>query len=440
VSLLVDFVLPALLVSLSALAALRLAPAAPPGLRLMLACVGLSAWLVPWSSIGFPFAASVGPGLVWLGEGGEQLAAVRQALMATAAASAPAMSSPSAWWLLVFLPGLAWFVGDVAAYRTVLGRWRSVSRSGGELARLLPPGLAGSRIRVVPDSSIVAVAGLLRPTIFIGDRIVDEDALRAALTHEACHARRRDPLWLMLVTLIARLYCFNPVVLALKRHAILAIEAGCDEACARRLGRPQYRGTLARLILEREGPRGTALAPSLHTPGLNVMRLTLLGRVPRVDGRSLIAVLLVFGAGIGGVAWSSPGSMRPWLGDWIEVAELSHWGYELAPPISRRFERSGSGLTRIHASGGAFVESADFRCDGRAYPARDAAGEPALTLVCTAIDPRTHRYVVQRANGSGLVADMTETISRDGETMELTVLHAAAGGTTGATRTLSRLR
>ena len=437
---LIDFVLPALFVSGSALAALRLAPTAPPGLRFALSLTGLLAWFVPWPSISFSLTASVAPGVAWLGEGSTELAAIRQILVATADAAVPAMPPPSPAWLLVFVPGFVWFAADLSAYGATLRRWRNVSRTGRELGRFLPPGFAGSRIRVVPDSSIVVAAGLLRPTIFIGDRIVDEDALRAALTHEACHARRRDPLWLMLVTLTARLYCFNPIVLALKRQAILAIEAGCDEACARRLGRPQYRRTLARLILEREGQRSLTLAPSLHTPGLNFMRLTLLGRGSRVDGRALSAALLVLAAGIGGVSWGSAGSMRPWLGDWIEIANLSHWGYDVAPPISRRFERAGGGLTRIYAPDGALGEWADFRCDGRGYPALDAAGESSLTLACAAIDPWTHRYVVERADGSGIVADMTETMSHDGETMGLTIRHVAAGRTTEMTRTLSRLR
>lgn len=437
---LIDFVLPALFVSGSALAALCLAPTAPPRLRLALSLIGLLAWFVPWPSISLPLTASVAPGVAWLGEGSTELAAIRQTLVAAADAAVPALPAPSPAWLLVFVPGFAWFVVDLVAYGATLRRWRNVSRTGRELGRFLPPGFPGSRVRVVPDSSIAVAAGFLWPTIFIGDRIVDDDALRAALTHEACHARRRDPLWLMLVTLSARLYCFNPIVLALKRQAILAIEAGCDEACARRLGRSQYRRTLARLILQREGQRSLALAPSLHTPGLNLMRLTLLGRGSRVDGRALSAVLLFLAAGIGGVSWGAAGSIRPWLGDWIEIANLSHWGYDVAPPISRRFERAGGGMTRIYAPDGTLGGSADFRCDGRGYPALDAAGESSLTLACTAIDPWTHHYVVERADGSGIVAEMAETMSRDGETMGLTIRHVAAAGTTETTRTLARLR
>lgn len=439
-SLLVDFVLPALLVSVFALAALRLAPSAPPGLRLALAAIGLGAWLLPWPAIRVPLEASIVPGLAWLDAGKEQLAAMHQALAATTEAAAPAIGSPSASWLLVFLPGLLWFAAEVSVHRRTLGRWRRLSRSGGALARFLPPELSGPSIRVVPDSAIVVAAGLLRPTIYIGDRIVDDDALRAALTHEACHLRRRDPLWLMLITLVARLYCFNPVVLALKREAVLAIEAGCDEACARRLGRPQYRRTLARLMLEREVPQAPALAPSLQTRGLNVRRLGLLGRVPRFDGRSLGSLLLVVGAGTGALAWGSPFPMRPWLGDWIEVAEPWHWGYQLAPPVSRSFERTGGGLTRISATDASLGASADFRCDGQSYPIAAAAGEPNLSLVCTAIDPWTHRYLVQRADGSGLVAETTETISRDGETMDLRIRQLVAGRTTETARTLLRLR
>lgn len=442
-SLLIDFVLPALLVSGSALAALRLAPAAPSGLRFALASTGLLAWFVPWPSIGWPVASAIAPGVEWAGEGGAPLAVIREGLVATAETAVPSMLSPSPWWLVVFLPGLFRFAADLSVHGAMVRRWRRVSRPGHALARFLPAGFDAVRIRVVPDSSIVVVAGVLRPTIFIGDRIADDDALRTALTHETCHARRYDPLWVMLVTLIARLYWFNPVVPALKRQAILAIEAGCDEACARWLGRPQYRRTLARLVLEGAGRRDPALMPSLHTPGLNLTRLKLLGSGSRVDGRARAAVLLVLAAGIGGVSWGSTGSMRLWLGDWIEVANPAHWGYDGAP-ISRRFERAANGMTRLSAPGGVAGEPAEFRCDGRRYGPINAINgvrpHSGSTLVCNAVDRRTHRYVVGPAGGSDAIAYLTETISPDGETMELTIREVSDGRARSTTRTLSRLR
>jgi hypothetical protein len=433
-------VLPALLVSVAALAALALAPAAPPRLKLALAMLGLLAWFVPWSAIGGPVAMPF-PVAQWAGEGGEQLAMIRRTVVATAEAAAPAIPSLSPWWLIVFVPGFLWFGAELWAYRTTVRRWRRDSRFGHELERFLPTDLAGRApgIRVLADSSIAVAVGLIRPTVFIGERIAGEDALRAALTHECCHARRRDPLWLALVTLIARLYCFNPIALALKRQAILAIEAACDEECARRLGRPQYRSTLARLVLEREGDSSHALAPSLHTPGMNFTRLKLLGRGSRMDPRAGVAVGLVLVAAIVGVSWISAGSMGLRIGEWMEVTDLSHWGYDVAP-VSRRFERLASGMTRVYAPDGAISGSTDFRCDGRDYPDPNVARQSQLTLACTAVDPWTNRYVTKRSDGSAVVADWTETVSRDGETMGLTMRPIAAGQTAEATRTFSRLR
>lgn len=439
---LIGFVIPALLVSGTALLALRLTPAAPPGIRLALALSGLFAWFVPWSSISLPPLFSLAPPAAgWAGEGSAQLSMIRQDLVATVDAAVPVIPAAARWWLAVFVPGLIWFAADLSSYAATVRRWRRNSRCGRELGRLLPgnPRDRLPPIRVVADSSAAAVAGVFRPTIFVGERIADSEALRAALTHEWCHARRRDPFWLTLVMLVARLYCFNPLVLALRREAILAIEAGCDESCARLLGRREYRGTLARLVLEGQDRRDLRFAPTLKTPSLNLARLRLLERGPRLDARALGAVLAVLAASIGGLAWGRPGAMELRTGSWLEVADASHLGYDL-PPGLRRFERLPGGMTRAYALDGPAGDTVDFRCDGRDYPARGGESGPALTFACTAIDRWTNRYVTKRADGSGILADSTETVSRDGKTLDLIVNRPDAGRTTGRRRTFSRLQ
>lgn len=438
---LIDFLIPALLVSGAALAALRLAPAAPPGIRFALSLTGLLAWCVPWPWIDLSLIASSAPAADWVGTGGAQLSVIRQGLVASAESLAPVMPVVSWWWLAVFVPGLAWFVADLSAYAWTVRRWQRDGRAADELGQLLPIGLRdpAPRIHLVAGSSVAAAAGVLRPTIFIGDRIGDRDALRAALTHESCHARRHDPLRLILVMLIGRLYWFNPVVLTLKRQAVLAIEAGCDEECVRRLGRRQYCSTLARLVLERQTGRDLALAPSLKTPSLNLARLKLLELRPRIDGRACAAVLAVLGACIGGAGWGSTGPMDRRVGEWMEVADSSRWGYDTAPAW-RRFERLANGMTRIYAPDGAAGDWADFRCDGRDYPARSDTDGSGLTFACTAVDRFTNRYVTKRTDGSGRVAYATETISPDGGTLDLTVDHAIGSGTIETRQTFSRLR
>lgn len=439
---LIGFVIPALLVSGTALLALRLTPAAPPGIRLALAFGGLFAWLVPWSSISLPPLFSLVPAAAgWAGERSVQLSTIRQDLVTTVDAAVPVVPVAASWWLVVFVPGLIWFAADLRSYAATVRRWKRGSRCGRELGRLLPGNPRGRLppIRIVADSSAAAVAGILRPTIYIGERIAERRALRTALTHEWCHARRRDPFWLTLVMLIARLYCFNPLVLALRREAVLAIEAGCDECCARLLGRREYRGTLARLALEGQGRDALSFAPTLQTPSLNLARLRLLELGPRVDARALGAVLAVLAASLGGLAWGRPGPTELRIGAWLEVADSSHLGYDM-PPGLRRFERLPGGMTRAYAADGTTGSTVDFRCDGRDYPIRADGAGPASTFACTAVDRWTNRYVTKRTDGSGIVTDSTESVSPDGKTLELFVNRPDAGQTTGTRRTFSRLQ
>ena len=322
-NLLIGYLLPALLISSCALIALQVARSAPPAVRLSLASVGIVAWLVPWSSIGYRTM-------------GLPLATIRQDLAVAAERVVPASFVPDWSWLMVFVPGLIWFAFDLIAYRATINGWRRDSRCGEALRRLLPVEIAGrpAEIRIVADPSVAAATGWRRPTIWIGDRVLGAGEQRIALAHEAHHLRRRDPLWLVLIGLIARSFWFNPIVAALKRQAILAIESGCDEACARSLGRQHYRKSLARLVLVGQASSGPALAPALRSSKLDLLRLELLAGNPRMDVRAWVAVLVVAAAGIYGAALgaSGPDPMPP--EDTIAFGLPSHYGYDVPPTWS----------------------------------------------------------------------------------------------------------
>jgi hypothetical protein len=214
------------------------------------------------------------------------------------------MFVPDWSWSIVFLPGLLWFARDLIAYRATVERWGRNSRCGEALRTFLPASIQAipARIRIVADSSVAAATGCFRPTIWIGDRVVDAGEQQIALVHEANHLRRRDPVRLMLIGLVARAFWFNPIVAILKRQAILAIESGCDEACARALGRKRYRKTLAHLVLVGQASSGPAMAPALRSSKLDLIRLELLAGHPRMDFRAWAAVIIVLAGGIYGAA------------------------------------------------------------------------------------------------------------------------------------------
>lgn len=427
-SVVVDFVLPAVFVSGLALCCMRLAGQAPASVKLSVASLGLLAWVVPWPLIRVPAAsADYGSAETWI-HGGEQLATLKVGIVSTIENLAPAASQASFGWLAVFVPGMIWLTADVARYLRTIRRWEHQSRSGDHLLDLVPPspGFRRLRIRIVPGSSDAVAAGWLRPTVYIGEELVNSADLRVALTHECLHIRRHDPVWLMLIWSIARLYCFNPIVASLKRQAVLAIEAACDEACARTLGRQEYRLGLARLILGR-AERRLLPAPGIYSSKLDLIRLGWLATGPRMDSGAWLAVLAAAVASIGGVALAAAHTLDARNGDWIEIADASRYGYDVSPSLLR-YEHLPGGMTRLNIAAAGRGTWFDFRCDGKEYSSSDASD---MTISCVAVDRWTNEYRVRSAGAPGPVSRTVETISRDGQSLH----RVASGGTAGETQT-----
>jgi hypothetical protein len=193
------------------------------------------------------------------------------------------------------LVGALLFVRDCIALRRCLDGWRYRSRPAGELRARLPPELAGiaADIRLVAGSTVAAASGLLRPTVWLGDRLT-EPQLNLALVHELTHVRARDPVWLVLIAAVRRAYWWNPLVAHLARQAVLMLESACDRRCASQLGLDDYRARLASLLLSSAGraPRLVATAGNF-----DVQRLRLLGEQLRLRTRDcvLIGALAVLG-------------------------------------------------------------------------------------------------------------------------------------------------
>jgi hypothetical protein len=289
VSAIVDSLLTALLLAALAAGFLALAPRSPPRVRFAVAAAGLAAWLVPWGSIRIAlpssgtFAAPIGDSL------------------AAAAGLAPLRDAPwlEAGALLGYvvaaasLLGLALFAADCVALQRCIRRWRAMSRPGDELRRLLPPALADvpAEIRIVADSDIAAATGWVRPTIWIGDRHTGT-RLKLALVHELTHARRRDPLRLLGVAAVRRLYWWNPLVAHLARQAVLMIESTCDHASAAHFAKEQYVAELASMLLAGAAPTPRLVATA-RTPNLDVLRLRLLGTDLRLRLRDVVLLTAV---------------------------------------------------------------------------------------------------------------------------------------------------
>jgi beta-lactamase regulating signal transducer with metallopeptidase domain len=428
VNALVDFVLPALLLSATAALALRLAPNAPPRVKFWIAMLGLGAWVVPWPLLELPAvlssAAAAGS---WTGASAARAASAKESLAALfETVPAPRTTVPSSAWLLLFVPGLYRFAADYAGHRRKLGGWRARSRDGAQLRARAPRALAAQRctIRVVEGCTVAAATGLLRPVVWLGERLTGH-GLETALTHELCHLRRRDPLWLLAIGLLARLYWWNPIVAAQARQATRWLEMTCDRDCARLLGTVRYGHALAELLLRAVESEGPALAPTIAGGSFNLRRLVELEREPRLGVRGTLAIAACALASVGAAAVGTA-LPDPRIGGWMEVSQS-----EAVSPIWRRFSDLGAGMTRVDsyiAPDGTVLAWSDHRCDGRAYPMLGPAGPLANTLACRRVGARRFEYVFAGVDAAQPAENAVEEISADGETYTLTVSRTGVGG------------
>lgn len=281
---LLEMLVPATLVSTAAIACLALLPDAPPRTRFSLAIAGLAAWLAPWPWIHLPLAIPDGVVVFNLTSGPHSLTAPNAPLYPVYAMALPV------------LIGLVQLVRDYGAFRATLRDWRARSRSGEMLRAWLPDDLRTTRaeIRIVSGARVAAASGWFRPTIWLGDELGTDADLRVALVHECWHLRRRDPVWVALVAALRRAYWWNPLVTHLADQAVLMTESLCDRRCIATLGRRDYVGRLAAMMLEAGDSASTpSLAPAARRPSLNVRRLKLLDATPRLRPRDY-AVLAFF--------------------------------------------------------------------------------------------------------------------------------------------------
>jgi BlaR1 peptidase M56 len=96
------------------------------------------------------------------------------------------------------------------------------------------------RVVVVSGSRAQAFcAGFIRPRVYVsrGARdLLSEAQLAAVVAHEAHHARRRDPLRILLVTVLADALFFLPTLRRLKRRYAELAELAADEAALSAVG------------------------------------------------------------------------------------------------------------------------------------------------------------------------------------------------------------
>jgi hypothetical protein len=314
---LIDFVVSATLLSAGVVVCLLLLPEAPPRLRLAIALVGLTAWIVPWPLLSI--SADV-PGLdllrLAMPFGGFSDA---QSLSATVRGSAVTLFGAFPLTLLaaLFGVGLVACLRDFRTLKALIRGWRGRSSPGESLRRLLPVELRDVRakIRTVHGTRVAAATGWLNPTVWVGDAFDTEEDLRLALIHECWHVRRGDPGLVALVVAIKRLYWWNPLVAWLASRVVLETESACDHRSAQVLGRDAYIERLAAMMLDAHAAAVSPMLAAAHGGHLDVARLRKLTQPTHLrlhEAVMIVAVAAATGVSIAAQRLTPPADRPVW--------------------------------------------------------------------------------------------------------------------------------
>jgi hypothetical protein len=202
--------------------------------------------------------------------------------------------------LLVLLLGSVALATLALSLRAVIRQLRASRRFERGLELLGPlPGVP--RAHVVDDDAPQAFCiGLLRPRIYVSRAVLEllGDAERAAvLAHEAHHARRRDPLQLLVARALAEGLFFLPAVRRLpERYAALA-ELAADRAATAGAGRRALASALLAFD-EYPSPAAVGIAPERvehllgHRPRWELPTLLLLGALATIAALGAVTLRL----------------------------------------------------------------------------------------------------------------------------------------------------
>jgi beta-lactamase regulating signal transducer with metallopeptidase domain len=199
--------------------------------------------------------------------------------------------------------GLLWFSIDCVRHFALLRRLEQGSTAGAHiralenlvLGNMATKDLIGAlRIQKILPGAITT--GILKPRVWIHRDLVNDPNLIAVLLHESRHIRHHDNLYLLLITLIDRLFWWNPAIAVLSATTRGMQELSCDEACANEF--PDYRKMLNRLILVlSESGKNDAATPlgagMFNNDNFNVHRVRVLNRRHTMKPKHYISTALL---------------------------------------------------------------------------------------------------------------------------------------------------
>lgn len=208
------------------------------------------------SAVVFLLAATAGGRLSWQLPSAEQLREACQNFLLPAAGATDIAT-------LVF--GVFAVAVLALGVRSLIRQLRSTRRFMRSLARPRVSAVAGGEVTVIEDARPLAFcAGLLRPRIYLSSATIealDELELSVVVAHEACHAKQRDPLRVLVTRVLADALFFLPAARRLGRRYEELVEIAADQFAVRsgRGGRAALASAL--LSLEGTGSAVVGIAP-----------------------------------------------------------------------------------------------------------------------------------------------------------------------------------
>jgi hypothetical protein len=203
--------------------------------------------------------------------------------------------------VLVLLLGSVALASVTLSVRSVVRQVRAGRRFERGLTLLRPlPGFARAYV-VDADEPQAFCAGLLRPHIYVSRaalELLGADERAAVLAHEAHHARRRDPLRLLVARALAEGLFFLPAVRRLpERYAALS-ELAADQAATTTAGRRRALASAMLAFDEHPGPAAVGIAPERvehllgQRPRWELPTLLLLGALATIGALLAVTVRL----------------------------------------------------------------------------------------------------------------------------------------------------
>ena len=238
------------LISLTCIIAVYSMSNAPHRTRFYLCALALAAWCIPWQV--FNIFEVTPPNNIVFNSIQPVIQALTKPVVITEAKVLDVQSiwKPELLDILIILSslGVIWLCRDLFQHFSQLKTLKKYAKGKRSV-------VSGKRSIDIYASQKIQGAlsyGVFRPVIFISDNLRHSHR-NVVLEHELTHVEQYDPVWLLLIHSVSRIFLWNPIVWFTARRAKELLELSCDDKCKYKLGEKHYQTTLAELALKVKG-------------------------------------------------------------------------------------------------------------------------------------------------------------------------------------------